>query len=69
MKKKLLSALLCVSMVSAMLVGCGSKTDDNAGTTDTTKETTADAATTEATTTDTAQNPNHRQKMVGILPI
>ena len=55
MKKKLLSALLCVSMVSAMLVGCGSKTEsDNAGTTDTTKETTADAATTEATTTDEA---------------
>ena len=54
MKRKLLSALLCVSMVSAMLVGCGSKTEsDNAGTTDT-KETTADAGKTDVATDDAA---------------
>ena len=28
MKKKLISALLCVAMVSSMLVGCGSKTEE-----------------------------------------
>lgn len=41
MKKKFLSTLLCVSMISAMLMGCGS--DDNAGNggTDTNKENTA----------------------------
>ena len=30
MKKKVLSALLCVSMAATMLVGCGGKTDDAA---------------------------------------
>ena len=27
MKKKVISALLCVAMVSSMLIGCGSKTE------------------------------------------
>ena len=53
MKRKLLSALLCVSMVSAMLVGCGSSSESDT-TTDTTKETTAEAGTTETTATDDA---------------
>ena len=37
MKRKILSVLLCVSMVAAMAAGCGSSTEDTA----------ADAATTE----------------------
>ena len=32
MKKKLISALLCAAMVSAMLVGCGSSSGESAGT-------------------------------------
>lgn len=54
MKKKLLSALLCVAMVSAMVVGCGSKAETPAATTPaetTPAETTA--ATTPAETTAT----------------
>lgn len=57
MKKKLLSTLLCVSMVSAMLMGCGKDTgkadsgSDNKGTT---AETSAsEAGTSEGTATDT----------------
>lgn len=34
MKKKLISALLCVAMVSAMLTGCGSSTDEAGGASD-----------------------------------
>ena len=41
MKKKLLSALLSVAMISSLLVGCGSSAD--------TTETTETTATTEAT--------------------
>lgn len=44
MKKKLISALLCVAMVSSMLVGCGSK-KEAATTTEGTTETTTEAAT------------------------
>lgn len=40
MKKKLLSVLLCASMISALVVGCGNKTADNKGTTDETEATT-----------------------------
>lgn len=57
MKKKLLSTLLCVSMVSAMLMGCGKDTgnadsgSDNKGTT---AETSAsEAGTSEGAATDT----------------
>ncbi|MFA9379022.1 MAG: multiple monosaccharide ABC transporter substrate-binding protein [Lachnotalea sp.] len=58
MKKKLISALVCVAMVATMLSGCGSSSTDTKDTTkDTTTETT-DAATTDTTTdaatTDTA---------------
>lgn len=45
MKKKLLSALLCASMVGTMLVGCGSTADET-----TTEDATADAAAEESTT-------------------
>lgn len=53
MKKKLISAMLCVSMVASMLVGCGS---NNTGTTN--EGTTTDETTTEETTegTDAAAN-------------
>ena len=30
MKKKLLSVLLCTAMISTLLVGCGSKTEEAA---------------------------------------
>lgn len=40
MKKKLISALLCVSMIAASLVGCGSTTSDSNGSTAETTETT-----------------------------
>ncbi len=60
MKKKLLSTLLCVSMVSAMLMGCGKDAgnadsgSDNKGTT---AETSAsEAGTSEGTATDTQAN-------------
>ena len=49
MKKKLLSALLCVAMVSSMLVGCGEKT---AETTETTGETETDAVSADAEATE-----------------
>ena len=54
MKKKLLSTLLCVSMVSAMLVGCGSEaSSDSTETKETTAaESTADDTTTAETTAD-----------------
>lgn len=45
MKKKLLSALLCASMVGTMLVGCGSTADET-----TTEDAAADAAAEESTT-------------------
>lgn len=45
MKKKLLSALLCASMVGTMLVGCGSTADET-----TTEDATADAAAEESAT-------------------
>lgn len=44
MKKKLIGALLCVSMIAASLVGCGSTTSDSNGSTAETTET-ADAGT------------------------
>ena len=47
MKKKVLSALLCVSMAATMLVGCGGKTDDaaaDAPAADTADDAAADAA-------------------------
>jgi len=50
MKKKVLSILLCVSLVSSMLIGCGSSSDKTE-TTDTTTEVTTD---TTAATTDEA---------------
>lgn len=40
MKKKLISALLCVSMIAASLVGCGSTTSDSNGSTAETTEAT-----------------------------
>ena len=42
MKKKVVSALLCVSMVAASLVGCGDKAADT--TTESATETTEDAS-------------------------
>lgn len=55
MKKKLLSALLSVAMISSLLVGCGSSADTNE-TTETTETTEAPAAeeTTEEATDETA---------------
>lgn len=59
MKKKLLSILLCLSMVSVMFVGCGSNEDTTTDTTETT-ETTDTTNTTETTdttdATDTAES-------------
>lgn len=50
MKRKLLSAVLCVAMVATMLVGCGSKTEAPADTATTdAAETTTEAATEAAT--------------------
>ncbi|MDD3139082.1 MAG: ABC transporter substrate-binding protein [Lachnospiraceae bacterium] len=40
MKKKVISVILCVSMVAAMIVGCGSKAKDTADSTDTAKKAT-----------------------------
>lgn len=59
MRKKLLSVLLCATMVSAMLAGCGSSSSDSTGsTTDSatteTTETKDDTATTDTTTDDAA---------------
>jgi ribose transport system substrate-binding protein len=52
MKKKLLSVLMCATMVSALVAGCGSSTSsDTAATTKTTDA----AATTDTTKTDTAK--------------
>ena len=54
MKKKLVSSMLCVAMVSSMLVGCGSDTaatteeSNTTATEETTEETTEEAATEEA---------------------
>jgi ABC-type sugar transport system substrate-binding protein len=54
MKKKLLSVLMCATMVSALVAGCGSKTSTDS-TTDTTKPAdTATESTTDTATTDTA---------------
>ena len=44
MKKKLISALLCVAMVSAMLTGCGSSADNGAAGTEAATEEAAPAA-------------------------
>lgn len=51
MKRKLVSVLLAVSLVSTLLVGCGSKSTTSSATTDTT---TAESTTTEAKTDTTA---------------
>ena len=50
MKRKLISAVLCVAMVATMLVGCGSKTEEAAAPADaaTTTEAEAPAETAEA---------------------
>ena len=58
MKKKLLSALLCVSMVSAMLTGCGSKSESESGNAAGGNDTTAEAGTTASddTAADTQTN-------------
>ena len=53
MKKKLVSALLCVAMVATLLVGCGSTEQAPADDTAATEETTE--ATTETTTEETAE--------------
>ena len=57
MKKKLLSALLCVAMMSTLLVGCGSKTTTEEATTKEAAEEVAEEATTaaEEAVTDTAK--------------
>ena len=58
MKRKILSALLCVAMTATMLVGCGDKADDtktdsnNDTQQDSTDDTTTDDTTTDDTTTD-----------------
>lgn len=58
MKRKILSALLCVAMTATMLVGCGDKADDtktdsnNNTQQDSTGDTTTDDTTTDDTTTD-----------------
>ena len=44
MKRKLLSAILCVSMVATMLVGCGSKAETATTDTAATEAPAADAA-------------------------
>lgn len=45
MKKKVVSALLCATMVATMFVGCGSKeSSDNATTPDTSKADTSSEA-------------------------
>jgi len=49
MKKRILSILLAVTMISGLLIGCGS----NSGTTDATTETAEEATTEEATTEET----------------
>ncbi|MFA9376426.1 MAG: rhamnose ABC transporter substrate-binding protein [Lachnotalea sp.] len=60
MKKKLLSVLICATMVSSMLVGCGGNTattepaTDSTTTTTETTDSTADSAATTDTTTDAA---------------
>ena len=41
MKRKVISALLCATMVAAMVAGCGSKTTETAAATEAPKETTA----------------------------
>lgn len=63
MKKKLLSVLLCVTLVASMAVGCGKKNNNNAtketktDTTETTNDTKTDDAKEEDTsTTDTTSN-------------
>ena len=47
MKKKLLSALLCVAMVATLVVGCGGSEEPVAETTPVTEEATEEAATVE----------------------
>jgi rhamnose transport system substrate-binding protein len=49
MKKKLLSVLLCATMVSSMLVGCGSKASTTEPTADATKTETTDTTKTDTT--------------------
>ncbi|OYO67779.1 LacI family transcriptional regulator, partial [Lachnotalea glycerini] len=55
MKKKLLSVIMCATMVSALVAGCGSSSSADT-TTDTTTETktTTDATATDTATTDTS---------------
>ena len=58
MKKKVLSALLCVSMAATMLVGCGGKTDDAAADAPAADAATDDAADDDAAADDTtAEEP------------
>ena len=44
MKKKLLSALLCVAMVASLVVGCGAKEEAPAATEEATEEVAEEAA-------------------------
>ena len=55
MKKKLLSVLLCVAMVSSLLAGCGSKEPDAAGEAATTEEAVTEDAATEETGEEAAE--------------
>ena len=74
MKKKLLSVLLCATMVSGLLAGCGSKQEETAAPAaeeETTEEETTDAAeeTTEAADTadaSTVRGPGGAELTLGV---
>lgn len=66
MKRKVLSAILCVAMVATMLVGCSKTAEDAATTTDTTGTETTE--TTEADTTETEAPAASGQKVGVAMP-
>jgi ABC-type amino acid transport substrate-binding protein len=60
MKKKLLSFLLMTAMVTSVLVGCGSTTEDTTSQSDTTSDTTSDAS------SDTAADGDFKDSLKGV---
>lgn len=62
MKKKLVSVLLCVAMISTLAVGCGGKKEDNSGATDNGKGT-------YAIITKSAGNPYNEKEAAGFKEV
>ncbi|OYO43064.1 hypothetical protein CG709_20350 [Lachnotalea glycerini] len=66
MKKKVLSALMAVAMISSLLAGCSSKTENSSTETQTTETKSTEAQTTETESTESSYDIVVMPKLIGI---